>query len=376
MTGDDDLAALFELVSLPGAGPRRVKWLIGDRAPAAAVAELRRGGLDGVGPHAPPGVDAATVRRWAASLGSVDGQGMVDRHRAAGVEILTPAHSRWPFIEDPDPPVMAFALGGLDLLGGGPRVGLVGTRRCTTVGRRIARTLGAEIGAAGVAVVSGLAAGIDAESHLGALAVDAPVIGVVACGLDRPYPKSNTALWHRVGEAGLLLSESPLGATPERWKFPARNRLIAALSDLVVVVESHDSGGALSTADEAALRGVPVGAVPGSVLSSASAGTNALLFDGAAPIRHSADILEALGLEAGGGSRPADDGLVLSEVESAIVAAAATGPVHLDQLLTDLGADRATVLDAGRRLVERQILTLDGSSLTLPAPSQRYRAPL
>jgi DNA processing protein len=154
-----------------------------------------------------------------------------------------------------------------------------------------------DLAAAGVHIVSGLALGIDGAAHRGALhAGGAAPIGVVGSGLDVVYPRANADLWEGVAAAGVVLGEAPLGAPPEPWRFPARNRIIAALADLVVVVESHPSGGSLLTVLEAAARDVEVMAVPGSVRSPASAGTNALLADGRPPVRDADDVLVALGL--------------------------------------------------------------------------------
>jgi DNA processing protein len=147
-------------------------------------------------------------------------------------------------------------------------------------------------------VVSGLALGIDGAAHAGALAGPTPPAAVVATGLDVVYPRRHVELWRAVGERGVLLSEYPLGVWPERWRFPARNRIIAALADVVVVVESHERGGSMHTVESALERGRTVMAVPGSVRSPASAGTNALLAAGSPPARDATDVLVALGLDA------------------------------------------------------------------------------
>ncbi len=322
------------------------------------------------------------VGRWSVALRAQDSSGALERHRAAGVEILWPGHPRWPFADDPDPPSVLFALGNTALMGEGRWVGVVGTRRCTSIGRRVSRQFAADVVAESgreVGIVSGLAAGIDAGAHEGALAAAGRVIGVVACGLDVPYPKSNTSLWNRVAADGLLLSESPLGSAPERWKFPARNRLIAALSDLVVVVESHAAGGALGTADEAAARGVTVGAVPGSVLSSASKGTNALLADGCPLICSARDVLDLVGfvpkspeqlelLPTGSDVRAARPEAT-SALERRVLAETLGGPVHLDHLLMSVSAARSEVLLAVQRLVSVGMLAMEGSRVALsPGP--------
>ena len=157
--------------------------------------------------------------------------------------------------------------------------------------------MGFDLARAGVRVLSGLALGIDAAAHKGALDAGGAVVGVVGTGLDVVYPKRNRSLWAEVASLGLLVSEYPAGTQPERWRFPARNRLIAALSSGVVIVESHQRGGSLLTADEAVDRGKAVFSVPGSVVSPAADGTNGLIVDGASPVRHADDVLDALGLE-------------------------------------------------------------------------------
>jgi DNA processing protein len=144
-------------------------------------------------------------------------------------------------------------------------------------------------------VVSGLAAGIDGAAHVGALAAGAArPVGVVATGLDVVYPRGHRQLWNTVAERGVLVSEVPLGTPPTRWRFPARNRLIAGLARAVVVVESAETGGSMHTVEEALQRGVPVFAVPGPIGSRTSSGTNRLLADGAIPLCDVDDVLLAI----------------------------------------------------------------------------------
>ena len=188
-------------------------------------------------------------------------------------------------------------MGELDRLAG-TRVAIVGTRKATRYGIDVANEMARELSESGVSVVSGLALGIDGAAHAGSLAVDgAPPVAVVGSGLDCVYPRSHRSLWRAVAERGVVLSEYPLGTKAVAWQFPARNRIIAALSDVVVVVESQSTGGALGTAIEAARRGRTVLAVPGPVTAPSSAGTNQLLFDGCGPARDVADVLLALGRE-------------------------------------------------------------------------------
>ena len=202
---------------------------------------------------------------------------------------------------DPQPPPVLFSQGERSLLDD-RRVAVVGTRNATAAGRHLARTFGRGLALEGVHVVSGLARGIDGQAHAGVLeALSAGAAGrpiaVVASGHDVEYPSEHGALWRRVAVEGLLLSEWPPGTAPAPYRFPQRNRLVASLSEIVVVVESRERGGSLITAQMAAERGIPVMAVPGSTLSRAAAGVNALLRDGSAPVVDVGDVMVALGLD-------------------------------------------------------------------------------
>lgn len=172
-------------------------------------------------------------------------------------------------------------------------VTMVGARRASTYGREIARELGCELAAAGLAVVSGLAFGIDACAHRGALDTGLTV-AVLGCGVDVAYPAAHRSLWRRIGEAGLVLSELPPGSGAWRWTFPARNRIMAALSGLTVVVEAAERSGSLITADLAMDLGRDLGAVPGPVGSRLSAGPHNLLAGGACLVRDAQDVLDAM----------------------------------------------------------------------------------
>lgn len=195
------------------------------------------------------------------------------------------------------PPPVLFSQGDLGLLEG-RRVAVVGTRNATASGRSAATRLGADLAASGVHVVSGLARGIDGATHRGVLGAcgEGRPVGVVACGLDVVYPREHHRLWNDVATTGLLLSEYPPGAAPLPYRFPQRNRIVAALAELVVVVESRERGGSLVTVGAALDRGVPVMAMPGSSLNRAARGVNELLRDGAAPALDADDVLLALQL--------------------------------------------------------------------------------
>jgi DNA processing protein len=196
------------------------------------------------------------------------------------------ADAPWALIGRGDPRLLE----GLEPFG---TVTIVGARRATSYGREVARELGRELAGAGMVVVSGLAFGIDACAHRGA--IDAGrTIAVFGCGPDVAYPASHRSLWRRICEVGLVISEFPPGATPWRWTFPARNRIMAALAGMTVVVEAARRSGSLITTDLAADLGRDLGAVPGPVTSRASAGPNALLASGAHVVRDAQDVLDAL----------------------------------------------------------------------------------
>jgi DNA processing protein len=380
-----ELEARVALVSLPGLGPARAGWLLRAAPAIEVVGHLRAGRLPPeIGP-APTGVTAQLVRRWTAALRAIDTSGSAAELAGAGISLVDPGHEHWPFGDDPDPPAVLFARGQTRLASEGPIVAVVGTRRCTALGRRVAFDLGAELAEAGVTVASGLATGIDSAAHAGVLAALGLAVGVVATGLDVVYPRANRELWSRVGGEGLLLSEAPPGTRPERWRFPARNRLIAGLAGVVVVVESHAEGGSLLTAAEAADRGRPVMAVPGSITSPASAGSNRLLRDGCSPVCSTDDVLGALGLDpravrraevgiarpAGRGEVPADRGrgprlAPMSPLAMAVLAEVAAGSCHIDELV---GASRATIpelLAEIGRLQSQGLLDVDGSTVSVP----------
>jgi DNA processing protein len=178
-----------------------------------------------------------------------------------------------------------------------PTVAIVGTRAPSEDGRRLAHRLAADLGAAGVCVISGLALGIDAAAHAGALAAGAPTIGVLGGGHDRFFPPRNADLARRIVTAGgAVLSPYPPEHPAYPWQFLARNGVVAALADGVVVVEAAARSGALNTASWAADRAIPVMAVPGDVGRPKVAGCLALIRDGATLVRDAADILAHLGL--------------------------------------------------------------------------------
>lgn len=289
-----DEAYLAALSSLAGMGPARLERLLARWEPAEAWSVLAGGRLSEVARVARVGEKVG--QRWVSDARRADPAEIHLRHSRSGVTVRRRGTSAYPerLIGDPEPPAVLFSQGEAALLER-PTVTIVGTRRCTRYGADVAFDLGKAAAAHGVAVISGLAVGIDAAAHAGALAADgAPPVGVVGSGLDRIYPRENAVLWRMVAQRGLLLSEAPLGTAPERWRFPARNRIMAALSDACVVVESHADGGALLTATEAVQRSRAVAAVPGPIRSPASAGSNRLIAEGAGVLCDVGDLLVLL----------------------------------------------------------------------------------
>jgi DNA processing protein len=205
----------------------------------------------------------------------------------------------------------------------GCSVAVVGARGCSGYGARVARTLGRELAAAGLVVVSGLARGIDAEAHRGALEASGLTVGVLGCGVDRDYPAAHRELAARIAERGLVVSEYAPGVQPAPWRFPARNRIVAGLAAATIVVEARERSGALITADLALEEGRDVFAVPGEITSRLSDGSNGLLRLGAIPLLRSTDVLDQLGIEAPE-RVPAALGAAAGEVLAAIRAGALT----------------------------------------------------
>ncbi|MGD0166328.1 MAG: DNA-processing protein DprA [Gaiellaceae bacterium] len=234
----------------------------------------------------------------------------------------------------PDPPKRLYLRGeGSPAMLSRPAAAIVGTRSCSPYGAQVARRLGRELAAAGATVISGLARGIDAEAHRGALEAGGPTVAVLGCGIDRDYPRAHSALARRVAEVGLLVSEYEPGIEPAPWRFPARNRIIAGLAQATVIVEARAKSGALITADFALEDGRDVFAVPGEITSALSRGTNELLRLGAAPLIEPVDVLAVLGLE----EAPARHSLRLSTQASRVRELLADRSASVDELVARSG---------------------------------------
>ena len=247
------------------------------------------------------GADANAVRSYVEGFDVDSARGWLE---AGGIRALCRHQLAYPpqLAALADAPAVLFVKGAADLsaLLGDDIVTVVGTRRPSPYGRTIARELGRGLAAADLRVVSGLALGIDAEAHRGCLEAAGTPIAVLACGPDIVYPKTNRAVYGRVLEHGLVVSELPPGWRPFKWAFPARNRIMAGLAAMTVVVEAALPSGSLITSAFASQCGRAVGAVPGQVTSRLAAGTNGLLADGARLVTGAVDVVEELfGVDAG-----------------------------------------------------------------------------
>ena len=238
-----------------------------------------------------------------------------------------------------DPPPGLFVRSSRDLeLGERPVAAIVGARACSSYGSSVAQTLARELAAAGVVVVSGLARGVDAAAHRGALA-SGLTIAVLGCGIDRDYPRAHAGMAAEISAKGWIVSEYAPGVEPAPWRFPARNRIVAGLADATIVVEARERSGALITADLALDEGREVLAVPGEITSRLSRGTNHLLRVGATPVTCTADVLRVLGVERATTPAPAALDGRLDEIRSVV----ADAPADADEIVRRTGLDAAQV---------------------------------
>ncbi|MEY3805966.1 MAG: processing protein DprA, partial [Actinomycetota bacterium] len=282
------------LAGLPLQTPRRLRQLIDAGDPCDVWSRVTSGNA------VIARLDQNVVAAWA-TYGNRELEEMYRRCCANDMDVVVRGMASYPdvFLTDPAAPAVFFTRGDVSVLSQ-RRVGIIGTRHATRAGARMAFTLGAQLSSANVAVVSGLARGIDVQAHAGVFSLQdlaAPPVAVVASGVDVVYPPEHHSIWNRIATDGLVLSESPPGTEPAPHRFPLRNRIIASLSEVLVVVESGHKGGSMITVREAMKRDVTVMAVPGSPQLRQSEGTTALLRDGCAPVGDVTDILVALGLD-------------------------------------------------------------------------------
>ena len=361
----EELGAWLRLLLTPGVGPQTARKLLAAfgwptelfRQPPSAWEAV-------VGPRlaqalqAPPATLEAALARLLQWLDESP-----DHH------VLTLADPRYApeLLQTADPPVLLYLKGRPEVLRHPQRLAIVGSRNPTPQGETNARQFARALGEAGVCVVSGLALGVDAAAHTGALDAGAPTIAVVGTGLDRVYPSRHLALAHRIAAQGAIVSEYPLGTPPLAAHFPQRNRIIAGLSQGTLVVEAAVQSGSLITARLAAEQGREVFAIPGSIHAPQSRGCHALIRQGAKLVESAHDILEDLrvtdpassadGFDTAAAGREAD---ALPDDPDGLLQALGHDPVGLDALQARTGLDTAHLQ---ARLLE---LELQGAVGRLP----------
>jgi len=283
---DEERLAYLTLTQVPGMGPARLQALLTTCSSAYGAYTAPFSFLCTV-----PGLSRALATAIK-DTGLEVGRKVLETASSLGVSVLFPEDSRYPSLiaTIPDPPPVLFALGDHSLLSR-PAIAIVGSRDHSSYGGEVCRALSRLVAERGIVVVSGMARGLDAVAHQAALDSGGTTIGVLGNGHGVVYPAANRRLYQQVSQRGLLLSEFPPGERPHAGSFPRRNRLISGLARLTVIVEAAAGSGALITAGTALDQGREVMAVPGSILSPVSVGTNRLIRDGAAPVLEPTDLL-------------------------------------------------------------------------------------
>lgn len=358
-----ELAAWLRLLETPGVGREAARRLLAafgsPQAVLAASTDDRRQFVSAASATAlaRPGERHETLLAETRAWLQAD-----ERHR-----LITLGDPDYPaaLLETADPPLMLHAWGRPELLQRSA-LAIVGSRNATVQGRENARAFAAHLGGAGLTIVSGLALGIDAAAHEGALGTPGGTIAVVATGLDQTYPRRHAALARRIADQGLVLSEYALGMPPLREHFPQRNRIIAGITRGTLVVEATLQSGSLITARLAVEAGRDVFAMPGSIHAPQAKGCHALIKQGAKLVETAQDVLEELGLRApatrAAASAPAADEPARP---NPILDALGHDPIGLDELVARTGWSTA---ELNARLLE---LELAGQVERLPG--QRFQ---
>ena len=380
MAVGDERAAYVALALTPGIGTVRLAALLehfGSPSGALSAPFAFLCGVRGIS-HA-----AATALNNTTAAAGERALAMVDR---LGARCLLPSDPEWPeaLAHMPDAPTLLFAQGDLTLLERFA-VAIVGSRDHSEYGAEICRVVASAAAEAGIAVVSGMARGLDAVAHTAALDAGGPTIGVLGNGLGVVYPAANRELYRRVAEEGLLLTEFPPGERPSVGAFPRRNRLISGLARVTVVVEAAEGSGTLITVGTALTQGRDVMAVPGNITSLTSVGTNRLIRDGAEPLLEVEDLLRHFPeVESGPAPRrladapespdscsPREDLTGLSPGEIEVWRRLREGPSSLDDLISaSPGAGPPEILAAVSTLELKGLVVFDGGWVRLGGSSE------
>ena len=287
----DELLSRLALYLTPGLGVRSWQKLLAVFDEPAEVLQAGPAKIRKLVPGVSAKV-AAAIDKEELLAAAADEMSRADK---AGIRIISYTDGTYPELlrNIHDPPVLLYVKGNADLLSSNC-IGMVGARAASVYGQRIAEDLGRRLTMKGLTVVSGLALGVDAAAHRGALRGSGATVGVLGCGLDVVYPRQNQQLFHEIEHRGAIISEYRLGSLPEAFRFPARNRIISGLSRGVVVVEAARKSGSLITAGLALDQGREVFAIPGRIDSSKSEGAHRLLQQGAKLVHTVDDIVEEL----------------------------------------------------------------------------------
>jgi DNA processing protein len=343
--GAENRSALMVLLGLASLTPRRLLELAAEVGSASWCLAAVRAGRAG----------SEADRSYAMAIEPAD---VIRRLDAAGARLVAAGDPGYPpsLLDLFDPPAGLFVSGPGPPMEG-PVVAMVGARNCTPAGRDMASALAAALARAGACVVSGGARGIDAAAHEGALGAGGRTVVVLGSGIDVAYPKQNRGLLEAARELGAVVSEYPPGTPAEPFRFPARNRIVAALAAAVVVVEGAEGSGSMITADHALEMGRDVLAVPGAVTGPLSWVTNALIREGAGLIRGPEDLLADLGLDRGApGDSPAPEAPGTLGPEELAVWNALVVPSAPDALARAAGRPLPEVMAALLALELRQLV--------------------
>ena len=370
----EDAAARVSLSLLAEPGDADMGALVAECGAARALDIIKSGAAPS---EMPPRTWRAATARWAPRLALLDGHDQRERAQKANARLVLPGDDDWASGLDDlgvHAPLLLWVKGDVHLVHPEQSVALVGARAATGYGEHVAGEFADALARGGATVVSGGAYGIDGAAHRAALGVAGRTVAVMAGGVDRLYPAGHASLLAQIGRAGAIVSELPLGVPPSRWRFLARNRLIAAMTDATVVIEAGWRSGSLNTAGHAASLGRPLGAVPGPITSPASMGCHRLLREYDAQCVTTPDDVRALAgwAEPHSDSRRGDDGDAGSIANRLIDELSVRQPRDVDLLAQRTGQPRADVQAAlGLMTLAGTVTVVDGGYLLGRVPASR-----